>query len=127
MKPTALLTSLLLLFTWGLFSAEPAIEGGYEPVGGNTFRQLNDLIEVTEMNLSQLKELHQQFVDDQKIKAKYLLNQQDKEQILRMVKAASRLQQAIQAQNLSHLFGTETVKELAFFSQIANKKGIPRP
>ncbi len=127
MKRTALLTSLLLLFTCGLFSVEPAIEGGYEPVGGNTFRQLNDLIEVTEMNLSQLKELHRQFVDYQKIKAKYLLNQQDKEQILRMVKAASRLQQAIQAQNLSHLFDAETVKELAFFSQIANKKGIPRP
>lgn len=117
---------LLSLISCCLLAAEQ-VEGGYEPVGGDTIRQLNDLIEVTEINLSQLRELRQQFVDYQKIKTRYLLNQQDKEQILRMVKAASRLQQAIQTQNLNHAFDPATLKELAFFSQVANKKGIPRP
>ena len=126
MKRSILLSSFFLLFTCGLFGAQ-AIEGGYEPVGGDTMRQLNDLIEVTESNLAQLRDLRQQFGEYYKIKAKYLLNQQDKKQILRMVKAASRLQKSIQAQNLAHAFDPETVKELAFFSQIASKKGVPRP
>ena len=102
-------------------------EGGYEPAGGDTMRQLNDLIEVTENNLNHLRDLRQQFTEYYKIKAKYLLNQQDRDQILRMVKAASQLQHTIEAQNLSYAFDPETLKELSFFSQIANKKGLTRP
>ena len=126
MKRFFLLSGVFLTLACVVSAAE-CIEGGYEPLGGDTLRQLNDLIEVTESNLGQLRQIRQQFIDYQKIKAQCLSNQQDKEQLLRMVKAASLLQKAILSQNISQSFDPETIKELASFSQIANKKGIPRP
>ncbi len=126
MKRSLILSLAFLFVTCGLSAAE-TIEGGYEPAGGDTIRQLNDLIEVTESSLVKLRELRQQFLDYATIKASYLQQQQNKEQILRMVKAAGRLQKTIQAQNLTHTFDPEIIKELAFFSQVASKKGLARP
>ena len=116
----------LSLISCCLLGAEP-IEGGYEPVGGDTIRQLNDLIEVTEINLSQLRELRQQFADYQKIKTRYLANQQDKEQILRMVKAASRLQQAIKTQNLNHALTLPRSKNSPSSRRSPTKKAFLAP
>ncbi len=90
-------------------------------------RQLDDLISLTEKSLSEQKELRNQLVMYHRVKEQYLEDKSNRQQIVRMVKAAHQLLQHIESQHLTHVLEAETLDELHFFSQIASKKGISRP
>ncbi len=90
-------------------------------------RQLDDLIIVTEKSLADQKQLKRQVTDYLKVKARYLKDQQNKDNIVQLVKAAHQVQQSIETQRLSYVFDSELLEELKFFSQIASKKGLPPP
>lgn len=88
---------------------------------------LEDLIAITEKNLSEQRQLLSLVRNYQKIKIGYLQNQTSKEAILAMVKSAHQLQSAIETHHFSQLFKPNFLEEIHFFSRIAAKKGLPRP
>ncbi|MDP1836175.1 MAG: hypothetical protein Q8K75_09675 [Chlamydiales bacterium] len=93
----------------------------------DSLRPLDDLIAITEKNLTEQKQLRRLVVEYYKVKARYLQDQLNKDNVIQMVKAAHQLQQSIDAQHLTHVFDPELAEELKFFSQIASKKGLSRP
>jgi hypothetical protein len=93
----------------------------------DALRALDDLIAVTDKSLAEQKQLRRLTVDYFKVKARYLQDQQNKDNVVQMVKSAHQLQKAMESQNLIHVFDAELLDEIKFFSQIASKKGITRP
>lgn len=90
-------------------------------------RTLDDLMALTERSLNDQKQLRRQLVEYYKVKARYLQDPQNKDNIVQMIKAAHQVQQIIEAQHLAYVFDSELLDELKFFSQIASKKGMTRP
>lgn len=88
---------------------------------------LDNLIKVTASNLDIQKELRKRVEGYLKIQTQYLKNPQDKDLTLKMVKEAHFLIEMIKEGHLTQAFAPEFISELTFFSQIANKRGIPQP
>jgi hypothetical protein len=92
-----------------------------------SIRALDQLTAMTERSLAAQRQIRQQMLDYRQIKAQFLQNQQDRELIVRVVKAAYGLQNAIKANHLEDALDSEFMHEIAFFSQIASKKSLPKP
>ncbi len=90
-------------------------------------RQLDDIIAVTKTSLKEQQEIRKELVAYKRTKEQYLQDKDDRQQLVRMVKSAHNLLRHIESQHLSHAFNAELMEELKFFSQIASKKGVPRP
>jgi hypothetical protein len=88
---------------------------------------LDHLIEMTKLSLKNQQALRQQIQDYQKIQELYLQNTHDNDLLFRMVKLAARILESIKENHLAQNFDTEFISELTLFSQIANKRGIPKP
>lgn len=88
---------------------------------------LNQIIASTERTLAGQRDILQQLTRYRKIKSEYLLDQQNKNLTIRLVKSASQLNESIQAQYLHDALDGEFLSEIAFFSKIANKKSLPKP
>lgn len=95
--------------------------------GEGSLTTLDRLIAATEQTLSAEKQIRQMVVEYNTTKVQYLQNQQNRELIVRMVKMAKSLLDAIQMNYLSDAFDTEFMQELSFFAQIASKKTLPKP
>lgn len=96
-------------------------------ITGNEITKLDALIEVTQQNLENQKKLRKLVSEYQQIQAQYLLNADDKEVLYRAVKSAHRLLENIKENHLTQAFDSQFISELSFFSQIATKRGIPKP
>lgn len=88
---------------------------------------LDHLIEATQQSLENQKMLRQQIKEYQKLQFQYLNNSQDNELLYRMVKAAYTISENIKENHLSHAFSPEFMSEINLFSQVASKRGIPKP
>ncbi len=108
-------------------STEDLPPGGIARPESTPLRQLDDIIAVTEKSAIDQKQLRRQLSDYYKVKARYLQDEQNKDNIIQLVKAAHLVQQSINSQHLQYLFDSDLLEELNFFSQIASKKGLPRP
>lgn len=93
----------------------------------NEIKTLDNLIEISQKNLENQRALKSMIVDYKKIQEQFLRNDQDKELMFRMVRQAHRVLETIKENHLTHLFRKEFLSELTLFSQIAVKKGIPKP
>lgn len=93
----------------------------------NEIDRLNFLIDATQNNLQNQKNLRGLILEYQKTQALYMKNSQDNELLFRMVKQAHRILSQIKENNLAHLFSSEFLGELTLLSQVANKKGLPKP
>ena len=92
-----------------------------------SLRAADQLIAATEKTLNAQRQIRQQMMDYRQVKSEYLKNQQSRELIVRMVKSAYSLQNAIKANYLDDALDGAFLHELAFFSQIAAKKSLPKP
>ncbi len=88
--------------------------------------RLDNLIVMTQQNLQNQLALRTLLEQYQQIQAQHLQNDQDIEILFKLVKMAQRLFESIKQNHLTHLFEQDFLSELALFSQIANKRGIPR-
>ena len=93
----------------------------------NEIDVLNTLINATEKNLTKQKKMKDLVLEYQKALAFYLKNSSDKEAVLRVAYVAEKLLADIQEGHLIDSFNPDFISELTIFSQIAAKKGIPRP
>lgn len=125
------IVTLLLLFNLSLQAAPstndlPPKEKQKEQTS-NELTRLNNLIQVTAKNLEKQKSLLIMVQEYQVLQDKYLRNSDDNDQLFRLVKAAHRLSETIKENNLSQTFSSDFMSELNMFSQIAQKRGIPKP
>ena len=88
---------------------------------------LDDLIQLTEDNLKNQRTLRELVLHYQKDLALYLKKSSDKDTVLRVARTAHKLLEEIKRNHLIEAFETDFISELTLFSQIAQKKGIPRP
>ena len=88
---------------------------------------LDNLIAATQKSLDEQKKLREIFLDYQTFRVQCEQDPNDNDKLLKMVKVALRLHNAIQESHLTNNFDPEFIKELTLFSQIASKKGVPRP
>ena len=125
------IATLLLLFTLSLQATPstndlPPKEKQKEQTS-NELTRLNNLIQVTAKNLEKQKSLLIMVQEYQHMQEKYLKSPDDNDQLFRLVKAAYRLSETIKENNLSQTFSSDFMSELNLFSQIAQKRGIPKP
>jgi hypothetical protein len=88
---------------------------------------LDNLIEVTKVNLDVQKKLREQIGDYQKLLALYLKNENDKELLFRLVRVATSVSNTVKENHLTQIFDQEFLSEINVFAQIGNKRGIPKP
>lgn len=88
---------------------------------------LDDLIRLTDDNLKSQKALREFVVQYQKDLALYLKKSSDKDTVLKVARTAHKLLEEIKKNHLIEAFETDFISELTLFSQIAQKKGIPKP
>lgn len=93
----------------------------------NEMDVLNILIDATEKNLVREKKMKGLLGNYQDALAFYLKNSNDKEAVLKVAFVAEKLLKEIQESRLTDSFNPDFISELTVFSQIAAKKGIPRP
>lgn len=93
----------------------------------NQVEMMNNLIGATQKNLEAQKMIREQVVAYQKLQDLYVRNSQDKELVFQMVKAAHRLLENIKENNLTQAFDQDFLSELTVFSQVATKRGVPKP
>src|SRR5262249_55764715 len=107
----------------------PALPAALDPSpqAANELQALDRLIDATQKNLEKQRALRVAIADYLKLQDLYLKNDQDKELMFRMVKNAHRILESIKENHLVHLFNADFISELTLFSQIAVKKGIPKP
>lgn len=98
-----------------------------EAVVAGELAMLDNLIEVTRLNLETQKKLREQIQEYQQMLALYLKNEQDKELLFKLVRVASSVSNAVKENHLSQIFDQEFLSELNVFAQIGNKRGIPKP
>jgi len=96
-------------------------------VVGKQLVLLDQLIAVTQENLEKQKALQKAILEYQKLQDLYLQNPNDNEVLFCMVKVAHRLLEGIKANYLTQTFDKDFLSELTVFSQVANKRGIPKP
>ncbi len=85
------------------------------------------LIAQSEKQLLVQKELREHMLLFHSHKEQFMRGNQTKIQAARMVKTASRVLETITKNHLAHLFSSEYLEELAFFSSIAGKQTPARP
>lgn len=83
---------------------------------------LDDLIDVTEKNLVAQKQLRKDIFLYQQYKQRYLKDMENRNAAYEMVQIAHRILEEINANYLIHVFPSDFISELSFFSQIASKK-----
>lgn len=88
---------------------------------------LDNLIEVTTQNLKNQKELRSLVLVYQAELAKYLKNSTDKDLVMQVAKTANKVLTEIKKNHLLESFQVDFISELTIFSQLSQKKGIPRP
>jgi hypothetical protein len=136
---------MLRYHTWILITAifslaQIAADTGYTPASPHLpvmidpshalvsdMQALDHLIEMTQKSLDQQRALKNMLIEYQKLQEFFFKNDQDKEVMFRMVKTAHKLLETIKENHLLHLFNADFLSELTLFSQIATKKGIPKP
>lgn len=93
----------------------------------NELAKLDSIIAATEKSLENQKLLRDRIQEYKKIQRLFLEHKEDREISYRMVKAAHRVLEIIKQNHLTHAFDPEFLSELALFSKIATKRGIPKP
>lgn len=88
---------------------------------------LDTLIEATQNSLECQQALREQVKKFQEMQRLYLQRPNDKDLLLQVAKSAQRLLDSIQANYLTQAFEPEFLSELTLFSQVASKRGIPKP
>lgn len=88
---------------------------------------LNNLIEVTEQNLINQKKLRELTLAYQVELGAYLKNSNDKDLVLQVAKTANKLLTEIKKNHLIESFQVNFISELTLFSQLSQKRGIPKP
>ena len=88
---------------------------------------VDDLIVMTQQTLKGEQEIRNLIAEYQQIQEVYIRNTDDKEQVVKMVRMAHRVLTKIQDNHLTQQFDPDFISELALFSKIATKKGIPKP
>ncbi len=88
---------------------------------------LKSLIEATQRSLEQQKALLEQVKKYQEMQQSYLQQPEDKDLLLQVAKSAQRLLENIQANHLTQAFEPDFLSELTLFSQVAAKRGAPKP
>lgn len=89
--------------------------------------RLDALIKVTQENLAHeiaLREYLKTYLD---LQEQYLKNPDDKEQLLRVARAAVKVMDSIKDNNLASTFSNSFMSELTLFAQVGQKRGIPKP
>lgn len=94
---------------------------------GNELTRLDLLIQATQQSLEGQKQLREKIVEYQKIQESYLLHPKDNEILFRMIKSAYSTSQSIQENHLEHTFDPDFINELKVLSQVASKRGVPKP
>lgn len=89
--------------------------------------RLDNLIQATQQSLEGQKRLRDCIVEYQRIQNLYLQNTNDNELLFQMVKSAYRTLSSIKENHLTQTFDIEFISELTMLSQIATKRGIPKP
>lgn len=117
---------IFLLALNSLFADMPATKEAPVLVE-NEIDVLNTLINATEKNLATQKKMKGLVLDYQTALAFYLKNSSDKEAVIKVALVAEKLLSEIQKSHLTDSFNPDFISELTLFSQIAAKKGIPRP
>lgn len=90
-------------------------------------QMLDDLIQITDQNLKNQKELREKVLQYQKQLNIYLKNSSDKDQVLKVARIAHSVLAEIKRLYLIESFQPSFISELTLFSQIAQKRGIPKP
>lgn len=88
---------------------------------------LNHLVEATQASLDAQKKLRILLVDYGKVHENYLKNPDNKEAMFALVKSAHKLFQCIKDNHLTQTFSQDFLNDLAVFSQVAQKRGVPGP
>jgi len=120
---------MFLLFFLALNSLSADMPAIKEPpvLVENEIDVLNTLISATEKNLVKQRKMKELVLEYQKVFAVYLKNSNDKEAVMKVAFVAEKLLKEIQESHLTDSFNPDFISELTLFSQIAAKKGIPRP
>lgn len=87
---------------------------------------LDHYIEATADSLAHAKALRTMIDEYQKLQAHFAKDTENHAVALEMIKAAHRIRKHILSQNLKPLFHKDFLNELALFSNMATKKGIPQ-
>lgn len=120
---------MTFIFACSLYSVESMLNlKETEPalIVMHELKRLDNLISITEQNLSNQHSIRELLLNYQQMQLKYLDNAQDKQVTLQMVRAAHALLEGIKNSHLTHVFDTEFMSQLNFFSQFATKRGIPK-
>lgn len=88
---------------------------------------LNHIVAGTERTLAAQRDIQQQLSRYRQLKSEYLQDPQNRSLVIRLVKAAHKLNESIKAQYLNDALDGEFLRELTFFSKIAAKKSLPKP
>jgi len=120
--------SLLCLFTLATtFAADHPHITNPADLASDELSMLDHLIGATEQSLQNERQLRQLIINYQELQEKYLHNTQDTEQLFQLVKTAHHVLNNIEENHLTHLFSSEFINELKLLSQIAKKRGVPKP
>ena len=90
-------------------------------------KAIDSLIVQTEKQLQVQKELKEQMVLFKKQKEEFLKGKETKAHAATMLMNANKILETINQNNLQHLFSSDYLEELAFFSSIASKQAPSRP
>ena len=93
----------------------------------NELSMLDSLIEVTEGNVKKQKALREEVLLYQKDLALYLKNSSNKDIVMKVARRAHKLLEQIKSLHLIEAFEPDFISELTLFSQLAQKRSIPKP
>jgi hypothetical protein len=88
---------------------------------------MEDFIEATETSLQNQKELLQLLRKYQLAQQNYYKNSDNDENLYQMVKIGHRLNQSIKKAHLNQIFDGDFLRDLNVFSQVGQKRAIPKP
>lgn len=83
---------------------------------------LNRLTEATQASLDNQKKLRVLLMEYQKASDAYFQDEESKDALLALVKAAHKLLESIKENHLTQTFSQEFLNDLAVFSQVAQKR-----
>lgn len=94
---------------------------------GNELARLDSLIQATQQSLESQKKLRERIVEYQRIQDAHFQHPGDNEVLFRMVKCAYQTLKIIEENHLEQTFDPDFISELTILSQVATKRGIPKP
>lgn len=94
---------------------------------GTELGRLDMLILATQQSLESQRKLREQIAEYQKIQEYYLKHSQDNEVLFRMIKSAHMTLNTIKENHLEQTFDPDFISELTIISQVAKKRGVPKP